>query len=265
MTTQTAMNEKYDCQMALKMAVMLGVMLMENGAEVYRVEESILRVLRSYGIKRTDVYALPNIIIVTIETEEDISYTKTRRIYQNNPNFERVVRLNDLARRISTTPIPLCDAFRELKSIDRQKYYPLLVDWVSYVLAAASFAMMIGGTVWDGAVAILCTFLGRLARVPMERYHANNFFLTVVASYIHNVVAYAFAHAFVGLHVNTIITGSLMMLFPGVAFMTALRDVIARDLNAGMFEAMEAVVVAGSIAIGSALAYATFPYIARVI
>ena len=46
------MNEAYNCQLALKMAVMLGVALMENGAEVYRVEESVIRVLKSYGIER---------------------------------------------------------------------------------------------------------------------------------------------------------------------------------------------------------------------
>ena len=62
------MNEAYNCQLALKMAVMLGVALMENGAEVYRVEESVIRVLKSYGIERTDVYAIPNILMVTIET-----------------------------------------------------------------------------------------------------------------------------------------------------------------------------------------------------
>ena len=58
------MNEKYDPQKALKLAVMLGAALMENGAEIYRVEESIIHVLRAYGLKRIDVYALPNIIIV---------------------------------------------------------------------------------------------------------------------------------------------------------------------------------------------------------
>lgn len=60
------MNEKYDPQKALKLAVMLGAALMENGAEIYRVEESIIHVLRAYGLKRIDVYALPNIIIVTM-------------------------------------------------------------------------------------------------------------------------------------------------------------------------------------------------------
>ena len=99
------MNEKYDPQKALKLAVMLGAALMENGAEIYRVEESIIHVLRAYWLKRIDVYALPNIIIVTIETEEDVSYTKTRRIYHRTVDFERLIHLNDFTRRLSANPV----------------------------------------------------------------------------------------------------------------------------------------------------------------
>ena len=124
---------------------------------------------------------------------------------------------------------------------------------------------MIGGNVGDAIVAILCAAVGRLVCVPMERYHANGFFVTLVTSFLHNIVAFICAEAVVGLHPNIIITGTLMLLFPGVAFMTAIRDVIAKDLSAGMFEGLEAIVVACAIAVGSALAYALVPMIVRVI
>ena len=101
MTTET-----YDLQKALKLSVMLGAALMENGAEIYRVEESILFLLRAYGAKRIDVYALPNIIIVTIETSDEISYTKTRRIHHRSVDFERLIRLNDFSRKLSSNSNP---------------------------------------------------------------------------------------------------------------------------------------------------------------
>lgn len=264
-TKTKRMNEAYNCQLALKMAVTLGVSLMENGAEVYRVEESIIRVLKSYGIKRTDVYAIPNILMVTIETDEEISFTKMRRIFHRNPNFEKVIQLNDFARKLSAKPIPLNEAFQCLREIDGLKNYSKPVNWISYLLAAAAFVVMIGGNVGDAIVAILCAAVGRLVCVPMERYHANGFFVTLVTSFLHNIVAFICAEAVVGLHPNIIITGTLMLLFPGVAFMTAIRDVIVKDLSAGMFEGLEAIVVACAIAVGSALAYALVPMIVRVI
>lgn len=260
MTTET-----YDLQKALKLSVMLGAALMENGAEIYRVEESILFVLRAYGAKRIDVYALPNIIIVTIETAEDISFTKTRRIHHRTVDFERLIRLNDFARRLSSKPIPPEEGIDILTCYCRGCGYSPPVIWISYGLAAASFAMMSGGNFADAAVSILCVFMARVVTVPLELRHSNDFFTTMIATYIQITVAFIFSTYFSNLHFNNIIVGTLMMLFPGRGFMTAVRDVIAKDLSAGLIEIMEAVVIAVAIAIGSALAYATFPLLVGVI
>lgn len=257
-------QEQYEKQKALKLAVLLGAALMENGAEIYRVEESIVHVLRAYGMKRVDVYALPNIIIVTIEIDDDISFTKTRRIYHRAIDFERLIRLNDFSRRLSTHPIPAEDGIDELTCYCKDCGYSPAVIWLSYGLAAASFSVMSDGTLYDGAVAIICVFLARMVSVPLELRHANDFFTTLIATYIQIVVAFVFSTYFPQLHMNNITIGTLMMLFPGVAFMTAVRDVIAKDLSAGMIETVQAVMVAVAIAIGSALAYQTFPFLAEV-
>ena len=257
-------TEIYDPQKALKLAVMLGAALMENGAEIYRVEESLLYVLRAYGVKQIDVYVLLNIIIVTIETSDEISYTKTKRIYHRTVDFERLIRLNDFARRLSSKPIPPDEGIDALTCYCKGCGYSMPTIWISYALAAASFAVMSGGTLWDAGVTIICIFLARLVTTPMEMYHANSFFTTLVATYIQLTIAFVFSTYFASLHFNNIIIGTLMMLFPGRGFMTAVRDVIARDLSAGLIEAIEAIVIAVAIAIGSALAYATFPVLVGV-
>lgn len=257
-------QEQYEKQKALKLAVLLGAALMENGAEIYRVEESIVHVLRAYGMKRVDVYALPNIIIVTIEIDDDISFTKTRRIYHRSIDFERLIRLNDFSRKLSDNPIPPEEGMEELKIHCRGRGYSPVVIWLSYGLAAASFAVMLGGSLADGAVAIICVMLARMVSVPLEVRHANDFFTTLIATYIQISVAFVFSTYFPQLHMNAITVGTLMMLFPGVAFMTAIRDVIAKDLSAGMIEIVQAVMVAVAIAVGSALAYQTFPWLVEV-
>ena len=88
---------------------------------------------------------------------------------------------------------------------------------------------MSGGTLWDAGVSILCVFLARIVTTPMELYHANDFFTTLVATYIQLVVAFVFSTYFSHLHFNNIIIGTLMMLFPGRSFMTAVRDAIMID------------------------------------
>ena len=89
----------------------------------------------------------------------------------------------------------------------------------------------------------------------MDQFHPNSFFVTVVASFIHTFIAYSAILLFPQLHIDRIIMGTLMILVPGVAFTTALRDIIARDLLAGMIAGLEALLIGAAIAIGSSVAY----------
>lgn len=84
----------------LNVSMRLGTMLLENGAEIYRVEESIRRMVLAYGAREVDVYAIPNTIIVTLMTTQHINLTKTKRIHDRTTNLDKVERLNHLCRQI---------------------------------------------------------------------------------------------------------------------------------------------------------------------
>ena len=80
----------------LEISTTLGYMLLENGAEIYRVEESIARVLQSYGIPNTEVFATPTCIITTITTSDGQSHTRLKRISARGTNLGKVTTLNDI-------------------------------------------------------------------------------------------------------------------------------------------------------------------------
>ena len=50
----------------LQCALALGRRLLECGAEIYRVEESIERICIGYGAQHADVYAVPTAIVATM-------------------------------------------------------------------------------------------------------------------------------------------------------------------------------------------------------
>ena len=75
-------------QKLLNTAIDLGHFLLEAGAEIYRVEESIQLVLYAYGVKHVDVFAINNNIIVTITLADDTCITRMRRIYTRDTNYE---------------------------------------------------------------------------------------------------------------------------------------------------------------------------------
>ncbi len=258
-------KETIDYQKLLKAMVTLGALLMENGAEVYRVEESIQRVVQSYGVKHADVFAIPNLVMVSLETWKGESFTKSRRIYSRNANFDKVIQLNELARRLTRDPIDLDEVRKELKLINKRKNYPAIISFFSYGLIALFFSLLFGGTIKEAIVAAFAVYAGRIICMQMEHFHANSFFVTMTASFIHSMVAYIVISIFPDLRLDKIVTGTLMVLVPGVTFMTGLRDIIARDLIAGLLEGLEAVVIAVAIASGSALAIGMMPLLWEVL
>ena len=63
-----------------------------------------------------------------------------RRIFHRNPNFEKVIQLNDFARKLSAQPIPLNEAFQRLREIDGLKnLFKAGQSVSSYLLACGGF------------------------------------------------------------------------------------------------------------------------------
>lgn len=236
----------------LKMAVDFGTVLLSNGAEIYRVEESMQRLLKAYGIHVAEVFAIPHLILVTITTPDNRTLTRSKRVYVRDTNFDRLQAANDLVRTVCAKTPALDDVFEQLAMIRQRPIYSRNVRILLSALTGVFFTLLFHGRVIDAGVAGLAIILSRVVCFQMERFHANAFFVTVVASFIHTVAASMAVWFIPDLLTDRVIMGTLMILVPGVTFTTAIRDIIAKDLLAGLIEGMEALLVASAIAIGSA-------------
>lgn len=70
------------------------------GAEVSRVEDSILRMCESYGAERINVFIITSNIQVTMEAPDGRILTHIRRLIRYDTNFDRLDYLNNLSRYI---------------------------------------------------------------------------------------------------------------------------------------------------------------------
>ena len=93
-------GEAMDYDRLLNLTTDLGYQLMASGAEIYRVEESMHRVLNAYGLERPEVFAIPNCIIVSVTTPQGHPITRMRRIPGHGTDIELLERCNDLCRRL---------------------------------------------------------------------------------------------------------------------------------------------------------------------
>ena len=112
METETLLN--FSCEM--------GRQLLQNGAEIYRVEESIHHLLAAYGRTETEVFAIPSCIILNIQ-EGERNYTKSIRIKTVSNNLRRLSNLNALCRDICREPPPVEECRRRMEQILEEPVY----------------------------------------------------------------------------------------------------------------------------------------------
>ena len=106
-----------DYDVLLNLASDLGYGLMASGAEIYRVEESIQRLLIAYGMEKADPFVIPNCIIVSFLAPGGKTLTQVRRIPSHGTDVDLIERYNDLCRTLCRETPSLEEARRRLLQI----------------------------------------------------------------------------------------------------------------------------------------------------
>ena len=88
-----------DYNLLMDLAIDLGYELAMSGAETFRVEESVTRMLAAYGVD-SDVFAIPSYIMITIRTDNRTPITRMRRIGYHDNNMDSVEKFSNLSRKI---------------------------------------------------------------------------------------------------------------------------------------------------------------------
>ena len=100
----------------LDLATDLGYELAMSGAETFRVEESISRVLGAYGVE-AEVFAIPNCLTVSILTGDGQPITRMRRIGHHGNDLDAVEKLSGLSRAICNRKPDPSDAQKWLNDV----------------------------------------------------------------------------------------------------------------------------------------------------
>lgn len=232
----------------------MGRNLIQNGAEIYRVEEAADRLMAAYGYQETEVFAIPSCIILNIQ-DEHRNYTKSVRIKTSSNNLDKLDRLNALCRRLCRETPDVDAAFGELRDIVAEPSYPDWVGYLSYGFVALFFTLFWGGHLGDAVVAFFCGILVKITVAYMGRVNSNVFFTYVCASMLLVLPPMALTGLGCPVHVDMIVIGAIMLLVPGIAITNVMRDVIAGDFLTALTRFAEVMIVAMAIAIGIALPF----------
>lgn len=237
----------------LDASIQLGYELLRNGAEVYRVEQSIMYICKAYEVKEIEAFAIPSSIVVTV-SDGHTSLTKSKRVYAGKRDLDKVEKLANLSRCICQEHLSYKEVMDKLEEIKNGPEYSIWTHFLAYTVVGFSFTMFFGGTLLDGiggAVAGVEIFLlnGMLTALKV-----NGFFSNIVCGFTAALVALFLEKTLGIFNSDTIIIGTIMLLVPGLTLTNSMRDFISSDTVAGVSGVVEALFVAAGIAIGVAFA-----------
>lgn len=239
----------------LDLATELGYELAMSGAETFRIEESITRVLNAYDID-AEVFVIPNCMHISIEPIIGRPLTRMRRIGSHGNDLDAVERLSGLSRRIcAQKPAPEIAA-QWLEETKRQRrFYKLPMYLLGNFLGAFGFSLLFGGSLPDALCSGVCGLAVGIIGRWMDRLGANQFFRTIAAAFPMALLAYAAAVLGLARNADSVIIGALMLLVPGLLFTNAMRDIIYGDTNSGINRIVQVFLIAMAIALGTAAAW----------
>ncbi|MBR4435437.1 MAG: threonine/serine exporter family protein [Clostridia bacterium] len=239
----------------LEFAVALANRLQSCGAETYRVEETITRIIEAYGQKKVDVFVIPNCIIAGLETNDGEIITKMRRLRSGDMMIDGIEKYSALCRRICAERPSVAEARKMLDEAEKSVCrYGSLIYYLGAFLIGAGFGVFFGGKWLEALTAGLCCALTGATLRFSERLHANAFFKSFVCSFILAFAANALGA--IGLSGNTDITviGALMILVPGFLFTNSLRDTIYGDTMSGVNRLVQVLIIAVALVVGTSAA-----------
>ena len=235
----------------VQLATKAGAILLESGAETYRVEDTIVRICTNFGMKETSSFCTQTGIMLS-SIYEGFTYSQVARIKSRSTNLDRICRINQLSRDAKDLSI---ESFEEkLNNLVELPTYDLKTNIFFASLCAFGFTLLFGGLFVEAIVAGALGGIVRFLTIKMEVKEVNSFFSICFSALFITMMALSFEYIHVITDKNVVIIGTIMLLVPGLAITNAIRDSIAGDLVSGTARAVEALLIAIAVALGSGLA-----------
>ena len=234
----------------------IGEMLLSNGADVNRVEDTTMRLSSAFDFRDCQVHAINSSIILTLTAPGDTIITRARRITRIDTDLDKVDELNDLSRKICGGMKDMVSIGNEMERIRNSAPYPPFMIYFAYAISASFFTLFFGGIWQDMLYSVPIALTLRFVKVRLSGFNNNKMVDNVILSAILTFMALVGKRFFPVLNSDLIIIGDILLLIAGLAFCNSIHDMVMGDTISGVLSMFDAVLRALSIAIGYVVVWA---------
>ena len=234
----------------LDLAYEAGAILLENGAEISRVEDTIQRIATYYGVDDINVFVLSNGIMATGN-----NYARSKFIPIKGSSLDKVVAVNQLSRDVTNGECDIEQLERRLHEIRSMKAKPALEQIIASALGSGGFCIIFGGGFDDCLISTIAGLLLWIFILYVGNRHLSRIMTNVVGGLLASFFCIVMFKLGFGTHLSNMIIGAVIPLIPGVAFTNGIRDLANEDYIAGVTRLLDALLTFFCIALGVALSF----------
>ena len=257
------MEQQHDLSEVLEVASIAGHILLENGAEISRVEDIMTRISTYYGVDKGNFFVLSNGIFTTGSSGGKVekaggqasTYANVEFIPIRPIQLQKVVQVNQLSYDISACKCTLEEARKRLEEIRSAPAKPMWEQTLGSSLGAAGFCAVFGGGWVDCAAAFVVGLLLYVFVLLVSGRYMSRIVGGICNALLATLLCLAFHRIGFGNSLANVIIGAVMPLIPGVPFVNGVRELANADYLAGLTRLTDALLGFFCIAIGVSVGF----------
>ena len=243
------LNNIKEAKDLMNLSLYTGALLIQNGAESYRAEDTIERICKSVSnISNVSAYALPSAIFISMEFEGE-TLSNFRKITIADTNLYKIERVNSFSREFVSSDFSIKEAYDKLFEIDNTEEKKEKI-YLSGGIAASFFSVLFGGDLKDFFASFFIGILIPIILDKLSHFKLSFFINNIICAFITSILAITFVHFNFGSNIDNIIIGVIMLLVPGVAITNSVRDIMSGEFITGAITMIKAFFIALAIAFG---------------
>ncbi|MDU1954197.1 MAG: threonine/serine exporter family protein [Peptoniphilus lacydonensis] len=243
------LNNIKEAKDLMNLSLYTGALLIQNGAESYRAEDTIERICKSVSnISNVSAYALPSAIFISMEFEGE-TLSNFRKITIADTNLYKIDRVNSFSREFVSSDFSIKEAYDKLFEIDNTEEKEEKI-YLSGGIAASFFSVLFGGDLKDFFASFFIGILIPIILDKLSHFKLSFFINNIICAFITSILAITFVHFNFGSNIDNIIIGVIMLLVPGVAITNSVRDIMSGEFITGAITMIKAFFIALAIAFG---------------
>ncbi|GAK48589.1 putative membrane protein [Secundilactobacillus oryzae JCM 18671] len=237
--------------LVVQVALRAGRIMIENGSEITRVEDTMTRIAKNAGVADSKLFVMITGIMMSITGKQNAQIEPVKK---RTFDLEKISAVNDLSRQFAAHTIDLVTFESALIQLEKHpKYFPFWLQLIGAAMVSGPLELVFRQSLTNFPMSCVIGAAGWAAFYWLNRWVKVRFLSEFAAAILIGLLAIVAIRFNLGTSVDDIIIGGIMPLVPGVPITNSVRDTLAGNLVSGPARGVEALMSAAAIGFGIAL------------